>query len=133
MHILLAEHHSQVLRALQTLLKEQTEYTLVGEATDVESLLDQAEKTKPDLVLLAWELPGRPGAEIIAALNTLDSRPLVIVLSSKLEVKEPALDAGADAFVSKGDPPRKLLIALYEMQVTLEEQATTRVNKVDKV
>jgi len=133
MRILLAEHHSQVLKALQTLLKEKTAYILVGEAIDADSLLDQVEKTKPDLVLLAWDLPGRPSAEIIAALNALDPRPKVVVISSKLDVDEAALNAGADAFVRKVDPPKNLLIALRLMQSELEEQAIKQVDKSAKV
>ena len=133
MRILLAEHHSQVLKALQTLLREKTEYTLVGEAINADSLLDQAEKTKPDLVLLAWDLPDRPTAEIIAALNALDSRPKVVVISSQLDLEETALDAGADEFVSKGDPPEKLLVTLCEMQFAVEEQPRVQNDKPDEV
>ena len=57
MRILLAEHHSQVLKALQTMLREKTEYTLVGEATNADNLLQQAGEVNPDLVLFAWDLP----------------------------------------------------------------------------
>ena len=122
MRILLAEHHSQVLKALQTMLREKTEYTLVGEATNADNLLQQAGEVNPDLVLFAWDLPGQPSVEIIAALNALTPRPKVVVLSSQLDVEEIALSAGADAFISKGEPPKRLLITLYEMQLELEDQ-----------
>jgi DNA-binding NarL/FixJ family response regulator len=84
-------------------------------------------------VLIDWYLPGRPSAEIIAALDTLDPRPKVVVLSSKLDVEEAALDADADVFVSKGDPPKNLLIALHLMKSEIEEQATKQVDKSAEV
>ena len=131
MRILLAEHHSQVLKALRTLLKEKTEYTLVGEAIDTESLLDQAQEISPDLVLFAWDLPGRPSTEIIAALNALDPRPKVVVISGQLDVEEIAHLAGADVFVSKSDPPHNLLDALQLMQMEINEQKTKNAGEPD--
>ena len=131
MRILLAEHHSQVLKALKTLLREKTDYKLVGEATDAESLLDRVEQIKPELVLFAWDLPGRPSTEIIAALNTLDPRPKVVVISSQLDVEEIAQNAGADVFVSKGDPPHNLLVALQLMQMEINEQKTKNAGEPD--
>ena len=131
MRILLAEHHSQVLEALKTLLKVKTDYTLVGEAIDAESLLDQAQEISPDLVLFAWDLPGRPSTEIIAALNALDPRPKVVVISGQLDVEEIARNAGADVFVSKGDPPYKLLDALQLMQMEINEQKTKNAGEPD--
>ena len=36
----------------------------------------------------------------------------IIALSGRLEARQAALDAGVDAFVSKGDPPERLLAAI---------------------
>jgi DNA-binding NarL/FixJ family response regulator len=132
MRVLLAEHHRQVLRALQTLLNEKTEYILIGDAADADSLLAQAEAKKPDLVLLDWELPGQPRVDLVADLYALDSRLKVIVISSKLEVQELAIKAGAHAFVSKGDPPQALLDALREMQLTLDVRNPKEADELDE-
>ena len=40
MRILLADHHQQVLRTLRQLISEKTEYTLVGDASNVDGLLE---------------------------------------------------------------------------------------------
>ena len=55
----------------------------------------------------------------------------MVVLSSKLDVEEAALDA--DVFVSKGDPPKNLLIALHLMKSEIEEQVTKQVDKSAEV
>lgn len=123
MRILLAEHHSQVRRALCTLIKEKTEHVLVGEVMDRTELFEQIALTQPDLVLLDWELPDCTANNIIRELHTLDSPPRVVVLSTQIEVKEEALSAGADAFVSKGEPPVKLLEVMQAMQIALDDQS----------
>ena len=119
MRILLAEHHPQVRRALQTLLKEEREYELVGQVADLKSLIEQAKLTQPDVVLLDWELP-RCNEGLMPSLRKIDCCPSLIVMSSQLENEEEALRVGADAFVSKGEPPQKLLDALEKIKKEVE-------------
>jgi DNA-binding NarL/FixJ family response regulator len=115
MRILLAEHHSKVLRGLRMLIGAKTDHVIAGEVVDWESLREQAKETKPDLVLLDWDLPGCSKKDLFAELQSSDCRLKVIVLSTRFEVREKALEAGADAFVSKGDAPEKLLAAIKEV------------------
>ena len=75
----------------------------------------QIETFRPHLVFLDWELPGRPAAALLLALRKLDYHPMVIVLSTRYESERDALDAGADAFVNKGDPPERLLESLHRL------------------
>jgi CheY-like chemotaxis protein len=129
MHILLADHHNQLRRALGTLIKIKTENTLVGEATDWQELLSKAVQTQPDVVLMDWELPGLAAKEGLARLQNSRCCPKLIIMSSHFEIKEQALEAGADAFVSKGDPPKNLLVALQNMQISLDEQSRNHSNQ----
>ena len=71
--------------------------------------------TNPDLVLLDWDLPGQPLAEVLAQVQSADCTPKIIALSKDGEDREVAVAAGADAFVIKGDPPRQLLAALRQI------------------
>jgi len=114
MHILLADDQKKVRFALRVLLERQPGCIVVGEATSAQDLLSQAQEICPDLVLLAWELPDRDVASLIAELRR-ECPPLrIIVLSGRPEARQAALAAGADTFVSKGDPPDCLLSALGE-------------------
>lgn len=79
------------------------------------SLALQIRQFKPDLVLLDWELPGRPAAAMLFALHGLDYHPKIIVLSARPESEMDALAVGADAFVCKGDPPERLLDSFREL------------------
>jgi DNA-binding NarL/FixJ family response regulator len=112
MHILLADNQVAVRSALRFLLEQEPGMCLVGEAAEAEELLAQDAATQPDLVLLDWELPGSQPADLLAALRIRRSM-IVIALSGRPEARQAALNAGVDAFVSKGEPPERLLATLY--------------------
>jgi len=110
--ILVADNDARVRSALQHLLRLEPGQIEIRESADLESLASQIREFQPDLVLLDWELPGRPAAALLLALHSLSHHPQFIVLSKRPESEEAALAAGADAFVSKSDPPERLLHSL---------------------
>jgi DNA-binding NarL/FixJ family response regulator len=112
MRILLADNHPKVQLALRVLLEQQSGYEVVGEAGDVVDLLIQLSVICPDLLLLAWELPGPTSIELLPAIRRICPTLPIIAISERLEAHRAALEAGADAFVSKGDPPDRLLAAI---------------------
>ena len=81
-------------------------------AADAEALLAQVAKSNPDLVLLHWRLRGGTAADLLPNLREVLPKLAVIVLSGHPEVEAAAMVAGADAFVSKADPPELLLEAI---------------------
>ena len=85
---------------------------VVGEAADSLELLAQLEQLRPDIILLDRDLPGWTPANLSDAFLKLDRRPKMIVLGVHPETAQATLAAGADAFVSKGDPPKRLLSAI---------------------
>ena len=130
MRVLLADDQSKVRSALRLVLEQQPGIHILGEAVDTTGLLDWMKAACPDLVLLDWELPGLEadnpstgspprvlavaGQGLLPTLRELCPRLAVIALSGRPEACRAALDAGADAFVSKGDPPERLLAAVND-------------------
>jgi DNA-binding NarL/FixJ family response regulator len=112
MHILLADNQAEVRSALRFLLEQEPGIYVVGEAAEAEALLAQEAAIQPDLVLLDWELPGLRPIQLLAALR-IHRHIIVIALSGRPEARQEALNAGADAFASKGEPPERLLATLY--------------------
>jgi DNA-binding NarL/FixJ family response regulator len=112
MRILLADVESNVRYGLQVLLEEQSDLQVAGEAADAEELMELVEAACPDLLLMSWGLPGRQGADLLAALRRVCEGLYVIVLSGRPEARQAVLEAGADAFVSKVEPPERLLAAI---------------------
>lgn len=111
MRVLLADDQPKVRLALRLLLEQQEGIGEIGEAVTGDDLLALAEAKKPDLLLLDWELPGMAMAELLPTLLETCPRLYVITLSSHPEAGPAALAAGANAFVSKTDPPEDLLRA----------------------
>jgi DNA-binding NarL/FixJ family response regulator len=82
--------------------------------------LTYVEGSCPDLLLLDWGLHGLVHEEL-AILRRMCPSLCVITLSGRPEVRQAALCAGTDAFVSKSDPPERLLEAITECQLSLEK------------
>lgn len=122
MRVLIANDELQVRLALRLLLRQYPDMAVVGEADNVERALELAVRQQPNLVLLDWELPGGNGTAVLERLRTARQGLIVIVLSGRPEARRVALDAGVDAFVSKGDPPDRLVSTL---------QATLRTSSRD--
>ncbi|MBC8422404.1 MAG: response regulator transcription factor [Chloroflexi bacterium] len=116
MRILLADAQTKVRSAMRLLLEQEPGLNVTGEAADARDLLAQVEATCPDLVLLGWELPGLQPTGLLPALRSLCPHLKVIALSGRPEARRAALAAGADAFVSKGNPPEQLLAAVNDYQ-----------------
>ena len=133
MRILIADDWPNVQIGLRVLLEQQPGFEVVGEVLDAEQVLAQLETACPDLVLLGWELPGLVGVDLLPALRRVCPNLYVIALSGRSEARRAALSAGADAFVSKMDPPERLLAAIRKggtdidiRRLTDEELSTRR-------
>lgn len=124
MRVLLADDQPTLRSAVRFLLEQESDVVIVAEATDVASLLACAGEYHPDLLLLDWELPGLHTTEsarrVINSLYVSCPSLQVIVLSGRPEANRHALAAGASAFVSKADPPERLLAALRRVKSTSE-------------
>ena len=123
---MIADDDFKVRSAINLLLdQDKSCWDVVAEVRNVEELFLEVEKEKPKLLLLDWELPEQCCEEKNPSCNCLQDRikklkinnpqMYIIVLSSEPLVKANALNAGADRFVSKGDPPEVFLKALYDI------------------
>jgi DNA-binding NarL/FixJ family response regulator len=107
--ILIAESQPAARAALRLLIEQQPGWQPAGEAADVTSLLRQVAGRIMDVVLLDWYLPGLPPVQTIRLLRREQPGLFVAVLSPRSEDRLPALAAGADEFIWKGDSLRRLL------------------------
>jgi len=120
MDVLLADDRAEVRSAIRLLLEQQRGVDVVAEAADLEQLMLALEATRPDVLLLDWELPGsrsdgRPTSHsrrLMALMRRLCPGMLIVVMSGAPEARGEAERCGADAFVSKAGPPEALLAVL---------------------
>ena len=111
MRVLIADDQPSVRSALKLVLEQQG-IDVAGDVSDSRELLAWLKTNQADLLLLDWELPNQPGKKIIPILRARYPRLAVIVLNSRPQTRTEAISAGADGFVSKGDPPEYLLSLL---------------------
>jgi DNA-binding NarL/FixJ family response regulator len=114
MRILVADEQPKVRFALRILLEQQAGFEIVGETKNAEELLAQTAAKFPEVVLLGWDFPGLEADTLMFALREINPNLWVIALSGLPEARLAAMDAGANAFVSKADPPESLLKAIKE-------------------
>jgi len=121
MRVLIADNQSIVRHALRLLLEQAGEAQVVGDASQVQNLLAQAEESTPDLVLLGANLPGLNLVELLPALRRANPEVKVIVLSTHPEVSSAALASGADGFLSKTETPERLLEMIIKVTEAKED------------
>jgi two-component system nitrate/nitrite response regulator NarL len=109
LRILLADDQKRIRYGLRVLLQQQKGWNIIGEAESAKDLLALASVLDPDLVLLDWNLPDMQGENVLLSLNRICERLPVIVISGQVEVQNAALEAGANAFFSKANPPDQLV------------------------
>jgi len=108
--VLLAESDPDVRAALRLLLERMPRFMLVGQSDNIHELLRDSALLQPQVILLDLKLRG---LRLDDHLATLQSHGVAtIALSTHDEHRQHALQAGAAAFVCKGDSPQKLLAAL---------------------
>ena len=120
MKILLADDSPEVRSALRLLLEQEPlpAVVAVAEVSDMKSLLAHLREGCPEFLLLDWELPGLRCGDIRVILQADCPQMKVIAMSSKYEARQAALSAGVDAFVSKAEPPEKILSTLHSLAST---------------
>jgi DNA-binding NarL/FixJ family response regulator len=106
--VLLATPQPDVRAALRLLLLDLS-MEVVGEAADWPVALALAPETRPDMLLVDWELITLDSGNTLTQLREACPAAVVIVLISQLDARQQAaLSAGADAFISKGEMPDRV-------------------------
>ena len=118
--VLVVEEHDEMRSALRDWLLTSCPPLRLREARSLEEALVLAGQAPLDLILVNLELPGPNGIEAARALHRRYPRARVVVMSvnDSVALRIAALEAGAEAFVSKRD----LRIALHPIVATLLRQ-----------
>jgi CheY-like chemotaxis protein len=90
------------------------------EAADGYEAIQLVEEFQPDVILMDARMPRLSGLEAVRYIKEKFPHIKIIVLSMYTDIKVEALAAGADAFVSKSDPPEKLRETLKDIFAAME-------------
>ena len=112
--VLLADDTPDIRALLRLVLSRQDDFEVVAEAADGSEAIEQARAHHPDVVLLDLAMPVMDGLEAIPGLRAAVPHCKIVVLSgfNASQMADEALRAGADAYIEKGTPPRRLLSEL---------------------
>lgn len=125
MRVLIADDQRDVRSALRLLFQQQAEDCTIIEAVDRDSLLADAGRTSPDIIILDAELKGillksdahnvSSFRNVVAELRRLCPGASVIALTSRPDLHKLKEKSHADAIISKADPPETLLDVIQKL------------------
>jgi len=111
LRLLIADDDAASRMALGALLEREAGFDLVGEAGEVAEAVDMALRRRPDVVLLAVNMPGGGGPQ--AAVQIRDALPdarIVALAAGDSPIDQyDMMRAGAVGFLSKGAPEAEVL------------------------
>lgn len=127
MRVVLADDQVWLRSALRLLLEHEPDLEVVGEVGNASALPDSTATLHPDLIVMDWDLPEikQTGARqrLVATLRSLQPQVYIIALTSNRDLESARSTTGADAFVSKAEPPNCLLAAIHRAQAVHQPNA----------
>ena len=130
--VLVADDHSLVRAGFRSILGDEDDIDVIGEARDGAQAVEAAISQRPDVVLMDIRMPGMDGLEAthrITADPRLRGTKVVVLTTFDLdEYVFGALKAGASAFLLKGVEPQALIDAVRTVAAgdALLEPSVTR-------
>jgi two-component system, NarL family, response regulator LiaR len=127
--VLIADDHQVVREGLRMILGEEREtIEVVGEAADGLEVVRQAERLKPDVVLMDLLMPGMDGVAATERIRQAEDAPRVLILTTYADDERvrDAIRAGATGYLLKDVLRAQLVQAIHAAAVgvpTLDPRA----------
>jgi PAS domain S-box-containing protein len=114
LRVLLADDHEIVREGLRSLLSDEHDVEVVGEAANGREAVDLASQLKPDVIIMDVSMPLIEGAAATRQIKACLPRARVIALSmhDQVEKIDAMYRAGAEDYVLKTAPSEELLAAI---------------------
>jgi DNA-binding NarL/FixJ family response regulator len=113
--VLLADDHTLVLEGFRKLLEDHCE--VLGAAEDGRALLEMAEQTRPDLILLDISMPRLNGIDAAKKLKKLlpDAKLIFVTMHADAAYINEAFKAGATGYLLKRSAAKELVQAIQSV------------------
>jgi len=115
MRFLIVDDTVRARRSMRALLEVWHPLEEVCEAANGTEAIRLADEFQPDFILMDARMPGMSGLEATRLIKAKWPQTMIVILSVFADYQELALEAGADGFVSKSDPPEALRKMLAEL------------------
>jgi DNA-binding NarL/FixJ family response regulator len=112
--LLIVDDHPAMRAGLTAVLRAEPGIVPLGTASSEEDLAPMLGRTRPDVVLLDYHLPGADGLKLCRRLKRDAAAPAVLLYSAYADsaMVVPAILAGADGLLNKSAPAPELFNAL---------------------
>src|SRR5579872_1701125 len=138
MRVLIVDDHEILRRGVRSLLVEQADFIICGEALDGQDAVEKARELKPDLIIMDVSMPRLNGLEATRQIVSADPCCRVVILSQHeaREMARQALNAGAHGYVVKSSISKDLISAARKASAgefffdsaILEQKASTHID-----
>ncbi len=112
--ILIADDHTLFRSGVISLIEEEADIKIIGEASDGKELLKLYEDLNPDLLLIDISMPGKTGLEAAKQIRTKDSKTKILFLSMHegIDYIYHAIKSGGNGLINKNILRGELLTAI---------------------
>lgn len=130
--VLIVEDDPMMQLGLEQSLSNAPDITVIGQADDGYTAVEEAHKLKPDVIVMDIGLPRQDGIAATQQIKTAQPDVRIVMLTSHTTENEVigALSSGADAYCVKGTSVDRLLTAIhaaYEGASYLDPQVARQV------
>jgi DNA-binding NarL/FixJ family response regulator len=112
--IFLADDHPLIMQGLQLLLDSEPDLTVIGQAGDGRTLVQEAIKQQPDVVVADITMPELNGIEATRQIREQhpDCRVIMLSMHGTTRLVMRALEAGASGYLLKGSASEEVVRAV---------------------
>jgi len=112
--VLVVDDHKIVREGLASILSEQPDIEVVGQASNGKEAVDLASTLAPDAIIMDVSMPVMSGDEATRRIKMLspDTRIIALSMFEDNEMIQKMFQAGAESYVLKTAPSAELLAAI---------------------
>jgi NarL family two-component system response regulator LiaR len=115
--VLVVDDHPVVRRGIKSLLAEENDLQVVGEAANGKDAIEQVANLNPDVILMDLVMPEMTGVEAIQHITASypESRILVMTSFAADDKVFPSIKAGALGYLMKDSDPEDLIRMIHQV------------------
>ena len=140
--LLIVDDHPVFRRGLRDIIEENSNFLVVGEASDVEAALCLISELKPDIAIVDIDMPRLNGLKMVRALQEMNLPVAVVFLTmyNELDVFDAAIKLGVKGYILKENAAEDIVVALDKVargkifiSSSMSEKSQLRSNRVQSL
>ncbi len=115
--LLIVDDHEIFRRGLRALLEPSPDWQICGEAVDGLDAVEKCKLLKPDIVVMDVSMPRLNGLEAARLIKKENPERQIVIITQhdSAQIRNAAIEAGAQAFVTKSTVGSELVFAIKSL------------------